>query len=418
MPCKKAGWYLNPLVNLAGEWVSPLSTAISVLAFGAHLLTQRFAYRHQRLCQLLVYRQFFDAFIRPRRSAFVTIFVPSELLIALGLSPFMLESIGGVIGAFGYASKFLRAASEMGLPSSLCTFHRAYLSLARLGGFPRPRAMLAISALCDGNLRSMQEMNHTLSSDLFFIDCPVPGKSGAVSYLADQLEELYNRISQMLGIENAEERLRETVHVAEQTRRWMVKANEARRDRYFPEAPLGLAANIGIQTMLIGSRGLLRFYRTLYRDLQNQAVKAPPDKRRILLMHLLPVYPHPVITRLFSGSCFIAAEEYTYLPWPRLDPDQPFRSVAERLLSQPQLSDPEKRIELINGMIDEYSIDGVVHISHWGCRQSSGSIHALSGHIKRPFLNLEIDLVDPDSSSTGQIATRIEGFLEMLNSQR
>ena len=31
---------------------------------------------------------------------------------------------------------------------------------------------------------------------------------------------------------------------------------------------------------------------------------------------------------------------------------------------------------------------------------------------------LEMDLVDPDSSSGGQIATRIEGFLEMLDSQK
>jgi benzoyl-CoA reductase/2-hydroxyglutaryl-CoA dehydratase subunit BcrC/BadD/HgdB len=277
--------------------------------------------------------------------------------------------------------------------------------------------MLAISALCDGNLRSMQEMNETLSSDLFFIDCPIPGRPGSVSYLADQLQEVFERICRKINIKNARDRLEKTVRTAEYTRRWMMKANEARRGRYFPKEPLGLAGNIGIQTMLIGSPGLLRFYRTLYQDLERRAVCAPPGKRRILLMHLLPLYRHAAIDRLFSGRCFVAAEEYTYLPWPQLDPRRPFRSIAERLLSQPQLSDPERRISLINGMIDDYSIDGVVHISHWGCRQSSGAIQALSRFIKRPFLNLEIDLVDPDSSASGQISTRIEGFLEMLESR-
>jgi hypothetical protein len=409
---------LKRFIELAGERVSPAATAVSVLAYGARLIATRYPYRHQRISRRLQYRQFFQAFLQPRRSAFVTIFVPSELLIALGLTPLMLESVGAVIGAFGFAPKFLRAASEMGLPSSLCTFHRAYLSFAHLGGFPPPRVMLAISALCDGNLRSLQEMNHTLSSRLYFIDCPVPGKPGSEAYLAEQLAEVFNRIARAMGVSRPTERLRDTVRRAEQTRRWMIRANEARRGRYLPREPLGLASNLGIQTMLIGSAGLLRFYRILYNDLMQKGVAIPKSKHRILLMHLLPMYDHPVISRLFTERCIIAAEEYTYLPWPELDPAEPFRSIARRLLSQPQMSDPERRIDLVNRMIDEYAIDGVVHLSHWGCRQSSGAIHSLRRYVKRPLLNLETDLVDPESSSSGQLSTRIEGFLEMLESQR
>jgi hypothetical protein len=218
------------------------------------------------------------------------------------------------------------------------------------------------------------------------------------------------------GIRNPLERLERAIQIAEETRRWILKVNELRRELHLPREPLGLAWSIGMHSIMLGHPGVMRFYKSLYRDLQREGQRIPGNKRRILLMHLLPFYQHPVIDGLLARRCVIAMEEYLYIDWPALDPKRPFRGIAQRLLSQPQLGGPEKRINLINRLVEEYSIDGVVHMSHWGCRQSAGAIHAIRNHIARPFLNVETDLVDPDSASTGQLSTRVEGFLELLDS--
>jgi benzoyl-CoA reductase/2-hydroxyglutaryl-CoA dehydratase subunit BcrC/BadD/HgdB len=78
------------------------------------------------------------------------------------------------------------------------------------------------------------------------------------------------------------------------------------------------------------------------------------------------------------------------------------------------LGNGERRINVINHLCERYNIDGIIHFSHWGCRQSSGSLSAIKRYLKRPLLNCETDLVDAKSSSTGQVATRMESFLEML----
>jgi len=65
----------------------------------------------------------------------------------------------------------------------------------------------------------------------------------------------------------------------------------------------------------------------------------------------------------------------------------------------------------------EFRADGVIHFSHWGCRQSPGCVGLLKSELRRegiPLLNLEGDCVDPRVAALEQTRTRLGAFLEAL----
>jgi benzoyl-CoA reductase/2-hydroxyglutaryl-CoA dehydratase subunit BcrC/BadD/HgdB len=361
----------------------------------------------------MLYSGFFNLYFRPKRSALQTLLVPSELLAAFNISPLLIESLGGILGSLGMTDRFLNAASRAGIPESLCTFHKMHLAFSQEGGFSKPEFAIAASALCDGNLPSIKHLAVSMDTSFHFLDFPEPGSTGAVEYLAGQLEETFYSIADRLGFNNPVPRLQKAVEKAEEARGWMIKLNEIRKNLHIPGIN-NLIWGITVYSGFTGSDYAVRYYRSLYRTLERKGKPIPRDAKGILLMHLLPVYTHPAFELMYKKNVVITMEEFSYVPWPELDPARPFESIARRALSWHFMGKPEERVRCINTLIDEYSIDGVLFTSHWGCRQSAGPIHAIAHHIKKPLLRVETDLVDSNSAASGQLITRIEGFLEMI----
>ena len=68
-------------------------------------------------------------------------------------------------------------------------------------------------------------------------------------------------------------------------------------------------------------------------------------------------------------------------------------------------------------LADELKPDAVIHFCHWGCKQVSGGSNILKNDMKEkeiPMLILDGDGIDKRNSHDGQIKTRLEAFLEMI----
>lgn len=67
--------------------------------------------------------------------------------------------------------------------------------------------------------------------------------------------------------------------------------------------------------------------------------------------------------------------------------------------------------------VARYECDGVVHFSHWGCRQASGTLRVIRDRLRREgisMLELDGDCIDPTNLQAGPLRTRIEAFIETL----
>jgi benzoyl-CoA reductase/2-hydroxyglutaryl-CoA dehydratase subunit BcrC/BadD/HgdB len=71
-------------------------------------------------------------------------------------------------------------------------------------------------------------------------------------------------------------------------------------------------------------------------------------------------------------------------------------------------------------MVKELSPDAVINFCHWGCKQASGGNMLLKdskNKLNIPMLTLDGDAVDRRNSHDGQIKTRLEAFLELINEE-
>jgi benzoyl-CoA reductase/2-hydroxyglutaryl-CoA dehydratase subunit BcrC/BadD/HgdB len=62
-----------------------------------------------------------------------------------------------------------------------------------------------------------------------------------------------------------------------------------------------------------------------------------------------------------------------------------------------------------------------VELCHWGCKQSSGGAMLLKQKMREigmPMLILDGDAVDRRNNHDGQIRTRFEAFLEVLDREK
>ena len=64
--------------------------------------------------------------------------------------------------------------------------------------------------------------------------------------------------------------------------------------------------------------------------------------------------------------------------------------------------------------------DGIIQFCHWGCKQSIGIANLYKKIFKEkdiPFLTVDGDIMDKRNNQKGQIKTRLEAFLEILESR-
>lgn len=147
----------------------------------------------------------------------------------------------------------------------------------------------------------------------------------------------------------------------------------------------------------------------------------PRERFRVLwLHHIRPYYPNSIFSFLDARGIAVAFEEPNYLWWPEPRPEAPWESLTDKLLCNPWAGPLERRLQAVREMALSYGVQGAIHFSHWGCRQSTGGAVQLGEALKEMgllYLLLPGDGADPGNYSPGQTLTRLQAFAEMLESR-
>ncbi len=349
-------------------------------------------------------------------------FFPTELIYALGAVPFLPEIFAAVVAYFDWSRRPIAVATGE-LSSDLCSFHRSVMGLARESFLPPPDLVISSSQICDGANKFFSCLAHLYSVPHLLLDPPYHGEEAARGYLISQMREVFYEASRLLGIRPDEGRLSQALRLAVEARSFIERVNELRRaiPAPFPGSE-GLSYVAGMNFYSLGSPEGVRFFRALSSHIERRVKEGkgylPQERYRLLwLHHIRPYYPNGIFRVLEERGAAVVFEEPNYLFWPPPDPERPWESLADKVLSNPWTGPLSRRIRMVEEMIEEYRVDGVIHFSHWGCRQSSGGAGVIGDVLKRkgiPYLILPGDGADPDNYSPGQTRTRLEAFLEML----
>jgi len=356
-----------------------------------------------------------DAYLGRKPVAFTSLFFPAELVYALGMTPFPLESIAGATSSLGMSVSFLQKAEEQWYSPDLCSFHRVGLGMALNGLLPKPTAVLSLSALCDGSNRCFANIAQFFGVPHFLIDVPQHRSPESLAYVEEQIRRIRSELEILLQRRVQTENWQLVfARSREMTDAWSgIVELQVRIPSAVPGD--GVMSNVSTLYSFAGNPWGGRIFRQWKQRLEGEVPKA--EKYRLFWLHLFPFYRNDLYDFLESKSVSLVGDEMTSNPFPPLDPAQPESSLAAKIYANSGIGGLEIRLQHILEKVRERKAQGVIHWSHRGCRQATGGAYLLKEKLRQagiPTLILDGDCIDPREYASEQLRTRIEGFLELL----
>jgi benzoyl-CoA reductase/2-hydroxyglutaryl-CoA dehydratase subunit BcrC/BadD/HgdB len=356
------------------------------------------------------------------RVAWCGVAAPFDLLNAMGVTSCFVEFIGAMLSSMGASGPFLEEAEHAGFGADACAYHRSVTGAAMKGMMPVPGFLIATTCPCTGGLGVLENLSRMFRRDLFVLQVPQEETRESVRYLADRIREMTRFVSDHTGEPIDEDRVRESM---ERTNR----AAEAMEDVYrlarrVPSPVRGRdLANFGIvMALFLGTEAAVEISRAYCDEFSARIEKGEsgvPDERfRLLWIQNRIQFRNPLIDLLEDEyQAAVVSDELNHVTWNPIDPDDPYTGMARRVISFPLNGPIERRVEHLRHLAEVYEIDGAINPCHWGCRQGTGARGLVTEGLKEigvPVLNLEVDCVDVRNFSEGQLRTRIEAFMELL----
>ncbi len=361
-------------------------------------------------------------YTKDEKIAWCGVTAPFDLLSAMGITSCFVEFVGAMLSSTDTAGFFLEEAEDSGFATDSCAYHRAVIGAVIKNAMPEPDFIIGTSSPCTAGLAIVENFAKQYKKDLFVLNIPQNNSDTAVQYLASQIEEMTRFVSdhtkqplsmEKLGIalENfntCSQLLKEIYDLAKTTPSPV--DNNLLKD-FGTVVSLLMGTQEGIDICLVFKEELE------YRIKQNLHLGSK-EKTRVMWIQNRIQYPFPINSMLDDLGAKIVVDELNNVTWEPMDPDNPFESIAKRMISIPFSMGTPERIKQIQTLATEYQIDGAINPCHWGCRQGTGARGLISKGLKDiniPVLNLEIDCVDSRNLAKGQIETRLEAFMEMLS---
>jgi benzoyl-CoA reductase/2-hydroxyglutaryl-CoA dehydratase subunit BcrC/BadD/HgdB len=264
--------------------------------------------------------------------------------------------------------------------------------------------------------------------DCFLLDIPYDYKSeDSLEYLTGQLREMTALLEKRTGGEMDPEKLAETIKHSNEAREYFIKVNKLRTS---VPAPVSGGEAIDFSALLAftwGSKEMVDLCKALYEEIKekveiNSALQKTHSRPRILWRHLRPYYDNSLIDFIEKDlNCDIVFEEINFIHWGEMDPDDPFRSLARKLILNSAVGPIEHWMEDSFGLLEKYSVDAVISFNHWGCRQLTSTNQIFKDELKKrniPALELGGDCIDNRNYSFQQMKTRIQAFIEMIEDNK
>ena len=392
-------------------------------SFARRLLVRKRHYSLKALSEITDFglQQAGEAYRGKKPVAWITAFFPTELVYAMGMVPFTPEIAAASAAALDLAPDLMQRAKEAGFDPDTCSFHRCAGGGSLEGLFPKPDVLLASSHLCDGAPQLFRYLSRNLQRPLYVADVPAYPDEESEKYLARQLENICFSMEESGRCKLDWDRLQEAIHNVNRARTAQLLLSHLRR-----ENPSPLWGSEGLVTVFLtlqgeGFRRTAELWENLAREAKERLEKGIPgeeERHRLVWLHFKPFYSNELFQHIENNlGMKSVCEEFTSVFWEPLDPETPFLSLARKMLSNPSLGPTQRRLDWVTQLAREHKANGVVHFSHWGCRQAVGGTLMLKDGLQRegiPFLSLDGDCVDARSFPPEQARTRLESFAEML----
>ena len=351
---------------------------------------------------------------------------PFDLLSALGVTSCFVEFIGAMLASTGVEGGFIEEAEHIGYSSDSCSYHRAVMGAAIKGLMPVPEFLIGTTNPCSGGLAVIENLAAHFGKKFFVLHVPQDESGQNVHFLADQMRAMADFVTDATGGALRPEKLKTAMENTNRAREIMSEVYDLAKKVPSPISSKELS-NFGIvMALFLGTEAALTIadaYREEFKGrLQKETADRSNEKLRLLWIQNRIQFKSPIEKLLENEyGATIVVDELNDITWEPIDPDNIYEGLAKRTISNPFNGTIQHRVNHLQKLAKDYQVDGAINPCNWGCRQGTGTRGLIEEGLKEigvPVLNLEVDCVDSRKFTEGQFRTRLEAFVEMMESRK
>ncbi|MBP1706552.1 MAG: hgdD2 [Chloroflexi bacterium] len=354
-----------------------------------------------------------------------TIFIPTELLYAMDITPLYLEGTGEIMARMLGLEESFAVAKAAGFAGEICSGHRLLNAMAYKGWLPRADAFVWSNLVCDLTAKSGDYLAKVYERPGLYLDRPYHDTPEGRQYYVRELESLVRFLEQLAGKKMDWDRLSE---VMEQTRRSTLIYREICELRKAVPSPMRshhLIEMILAELLLSGTPELVDFYGVV-RDEMKAEMGQPdlrPERYRLLNFFFYPSYLWKFLNTMEKDyqASFVAEPHLSLWADADIDPSRPLESLAAKAFALTDTGPLKGVADKIVGQAREYRAEGALYWAHMGCRQTCATIKIIKDALLKegiPTLVVDCDLGDSTIVTEEEITAKVEQFLELLDDRR
>lgn len=366
--------------------------------------------------------------------AWVTSGAPVELLRPFGFYTVYPENHGALCGAQRMGPELCSVAEEQGYHQDLCSYARIDLGVCisgntPVGRLPQPDILFASNNICQTVLYWYKVLAHHWKIPLLIFDTPYNFQEITdtdVTYMVRRIEEIIPVLERESGTPYDHRWFKEYVRIGKETSEiW----GEVLATMKAKPAPMTIFDSFAHLAPIVSLRGLpvardhyIRLLQELRERIDQGIAGIAHEGKRLMWDNIAIWYKVREFETLFAerGMNFVAAT-YTNA-WaetaPYMHPERPLESMARTYSLVILNNNLNHRLKLMERLIKEYHVDGLVIHSAKSCKPYSVGQYDLKRLLMKrlnvPSVVLEADIADSRAYSEEQARTRLEAFFETL----
>jgi benzoyl-CoA reductase/2-hydroxyglutaryl-CoA dehydratase subunit BcrC/BadD/HgdB len=387
-------------------------------------------------------KNYYDEFFQASRSgkpvAWLNVGVPCEIFYAMEVFPFYPENYGAMCGAQKVTPELSQIAEYEGFTNDICSYARANIGslIAKkgpVGELPLPTIQVETTNSCIMIMTWWRAIEKLYNIPTFVIDAPLvkfESEGYHLDYMESELKRMINFVEEKTGKKIDEEKFHEIVKISNEGKRLWAEILELRANVPCPMNAGDIFTHMFPMVALRGTPQYvehLKFLRDeLYERIQNKDFPVSDERVRLLWDNLPIWFDLRLFDELEQYGIIFVIDTYTQAWGPRfmgiVDESNPIRSFGYYLGSGFLNVQIERRYKLMEELIKQYKVDGVVFHSDRSCKPYSLVQPELSKLIREklnvPTLIIESDHNDQSGYNRNSVIERMKDFAQMIISGR
>lgn len=357
-----------------------------------------------------------------------------EIPLAMGLTPFMTESLGLLLpllersGAVPYVDR----TENAGFPADMCSFIKTSLGQVLAEELPPPRVILTTNSPCDSAMAGYIPIEKKLGVPVFRLDHPFETHERSVDYYARGLWKMIRFLEEQTGRKMDFGRLEELCEERNRASEHLLEFRELQRNRPAPLGGLLLTLSMLGHELMPGTPEATRFCRYLRDEAKarsDRGVGAVRDERIRIVLWNPPFLIDGDLFRWMEETygAVVVMDMLAYRSYSVVDTSSPeamIRSLAYDMMKGPMArhtrGPARNYYEDLVRLVREYGADMVLVASHQGCKNAlavAGIVREIFRRQEIPLLDIQYDLVDPRITPPEEIRNQISRFMETVMAQ-